>query len=161
VIEVTLSLIAVAGTLLGATLAYVFQSRLIASQRKESRRDRRREEYIDAAADLAAAVATLIPAEFARAKLRFAGVQDERREKARQKVYDERSSARSAGFRLQLVGNPALDETLVIATEELINLCRSISAGSTTPADAEKRMRSANAALDSLIRGAHQRANEM
>ncbi len=127
------SLIAVVGTLLGATLAFLFQSRISARQVDEARRDRRREDYIGAATALASAVSTLIQAEFNRAKLRFAGVEGEQREEARRDVYDKRTATRGAAFRLQLVGSPAEDHALVVAAEELVNLCRSISTDSIGP----------------------------
>lgn len=160
-IEVAPSVIAVIGTLLGATLAFVFQSRLSARQVTEGRRDRRRADYVDAAAALASAVSMLIQAEYARAKLRFQGIEGEQRERARQDVYDKRTATRSAAFRLQLVGSPVDDGPLVVAAEDLITLCRSISTYSTTPADAEVRKRAADNALAALIDDAHRRINQI
>ena len=155
------SIIAVVGTLLGATLAFLFQSRLSARQVDEARRDRRREGYIDAATALASSVSTLIQAEFNRAKLRFAGVEGEEREEARRDVYDKRSATRGAAFRLQLVGSPAEDHALVLAAEELVRLCRSISTDSIAPPDARARKRAATEALEVLIGNAHRRISEL
>jgi hypothetical protein len=155
------SLIAVVGTLLGATLAFVFQSRLSSRQVDETRRDKRRADYVDAATALASAVSALIQAEYNRAKLRFAGVEGEHRDSARRDVYDNRTVTRSAAFRLQLVGNPVEDRALVLAAEDLVKLCRSISTDSVNPADAETRKRAANEALEVLIGDAHRRVSEM
>jgi hypothetical protein len=160
-IEIAPSLVAVFGTLLGATLVYVFQSRLSARQVDEARRDQRRQDYVDAATALASAVSTLIQAEYDRVKSRFQGVEDEQRERARRDAYDKRTLTRSAAFRLQLVGSPVEDGPLVLDAEELIRLCRSISTDSTTPADAEVRKRAADDALTALIRDAHRRVNEI
>jgi hypothetical protein len=155
------SLIAVVGTLLGATLAFIFQSRLSARQAREARRDKQREDYVGAATALASAASTLIQAEYNRAKLRFTGVEGEPREGARQDVYDKRTAMRGAAFRLQLVGSPADDRPLVVEAEELIGLCRSISTDSTTHADAKARKRAANQALEVLIGNAHRRINQL
>ncbi|MBT8798735.1 hypothetical protein [Microbacterium flavum] len=155
------SLIAVVGTLLGATLAFVFQSRLSTRQATQARKDRQREDYVAAATELASAVSTLIQAEYNRAKLRFTGVEGERREEARRDVYDKRTATRGAAFRLQLVGSPAEDRSLVVATEELIMLCRAISTDTPTHADAKARKRAANAALEALIGDAHRRINRL
>ncbi|WP_396667937.1 hypothetical protein [Microbacterium sp. R86528] len=160
-IEVAPSLVAVIGTLLGATLVYVFQSRLSARQVDEARRDRRREDYVDAATALASAVSTLIQSEYDRAKSRFQGIEGEQRDRARRDVYDKRTLTRSATFRLQLVGSPIEDGHLVLDAEELIRLCRSISTDSATPADADVRKRAADDALAALIGDAHRRVNEI
>ena len=155
------SIIAVVGTLLGATLAFLFQSRLSARQVNEARRDRRREDYTNAATELSVSVSTLIQAEFDRATLRFAGVESADREQARREVYDKRSATRGAAFRLQLVGSPAEDRTVVLAAEELVRLCRSISTDSVTPTDARARKKAATEALEALIDDAHRRINEL
>lgn len=155
------SLIAVLGTLLGGVLAFLLQNSLAKRQLGESRRDNRRADYIAAATDLASAVSTLIQAEYARAKLRFDGVNDERRDRARQDVYDKRTATRTATFRLQLIGDPAKDAALVEAGEALIEQCRGISTHSTTMNDADSRTRIAKAGLEALIGDAHRRVVEI
>ncbi|GAA1694503.1 hypothetical protein GCM10009808_09490 [Microbacterium sediminicola] len=155
------SLIAVVGTLLGACLGFLFQGRLITRQMNETRLDKRREDYIDAATALASAISTLIQAEYNRAKLRIDRIEGEQRNTARQYIYDMRTAARAAAYRLQIVGSPIEDRELPATLDSLIELCRRISAHSTTIEETDKRSAAAKAALATLVSDANKRAREI
>ncbi|GAA1845750.1 hypothetical protein [Agromyces salentinus] len=155
------SVIAVLGTLSGAALAFALQSQLSKRQLAAARRDRQREEYITAAADLLTTVTALMQAEYNRAKKRIEGVAGDAREQARQDAYDRRTAARIALYRLQLVGNPAEYRSTGDEGGKLIDLCRQISAGTATVTDVESRRQAARAALDTLIGSANARVSQL
>jgi hypothetical protein len=158
--EIAASIIAVVGTLMGASLAFVFQSRLSARDAADDRQDRRRQEFVDATAELIAAISTLIQAEYDRAKRRLNEEDGERREHARQVAYDRRTDTRTALYRFRLLGDVASDSPLLATAERAIEASRAISANTPTLHDADARNHAAKHALEKLVTEAGQRIDQ-
>lgn len=155
--EIASNVVAVIGTLLGTTLAFVLQGRLAARQVEEARRDRRRDEFLTAAATLTSSIAALIQAEYDRAKRRLNGEVGAQREQARQDAYDRRTDARTAQYRLQLVGDPSRDTDLLAMAMHVIEISKEISVNTTTTAEVNSKNREAKQALARLVVIANQR----
>jgi len=146
------SIVAVAGTLLGAFLAYLAQSRVVARQISEARRDRRREDFIEAASAFADTITRLTQAEYNRSKKRLADDDTPARELARQQTYDRRSDAKFSLLRLQLFSGA--DAEVASSAEGLLELCRKISDGPDSSDELNARHNEAKQALAQFVREA-------
>ncbi len=151
------SLIAVVGTLLGASLTYLFQRKTQERSSAETRREKRCQEFTEAVAAFASTTAALRRAEFDRGKKRISGVTDPTREAARQETYRLRAEASSAYYLVRLLADPDDDGELVREAENVIQLSRLISAGPMSEAELQERSTAVAKALENFIDAANRR----
>ncbi|MFG1646238.1 hypothetical protein ACGFMK_38670 [Amycolatopsis sp. NPDC049252] len=151
------AVVAVAGTLLGSGLTYLFQRLTLRRTAAEARSEKRREEFTNAVAAYASVAATLRRAEFDRAKKRLEGVKGESREAVRQETYHLRAEAQSAYYLVRLLADPDVDGDLVRDAEEVISRSRSITADSNMMSEAVERSDEAAEALRTFIDRANRR----
>lgn len=139
--------LALLGVVVGALVGFATQR--YASH--QARRQRRREDFISAAADFATAASQLIQVEYNRAKRRLSSEDGELRARARQDAYDQRTRTSSALYRLRLVSDPESDAALIASAEDVIRICREVSAEPRSMSDLGARNRAAREALDQVI----------
>jgi len=106
------SIVAVAGTLLGSFVTYLFQRQTAQRTNSEVRSESRRKEFADAVAAFASQATTLRDAEFGRAKKRIDNPRAPRKEEALE-TYRQRTAAWSAYYTVQLYADPEEGKTLV------------------------------------------------
>jgi hypothetical protein len=111
------SIVAVAGTLLGSFVTYLFQRQTAQRTNSEVRSESRRKEFADAVAAFASQATTLRDAEFGRAKKRIDNPRAPRKEEALE-TYRQRTAAWSAYYTVQLYADPEEGKTLVDEAEK-------------------------------------------
>lgn len=151
------SMIAVVGTLLGASLTYLFQRRAQERANAETRSEKRREQFTGAVAAFASTTTTLRRAEIDRGKKRLEGVPGSAREAARQETYRLRAEASSAYYLVRLLSDPDQDVDLVREAKTVIDLSRLITARPMSEAELQERSTAATAALETFIDAANHR----
>lgn len=151
------AVVAVAGTLFGSSLTYLFQRSTLRRTAAESRSEKRREEFTNAVAAYASVAATLRRAEFDRAMKRLEGVKGDEREAVRQETYRLRAEAQSAYYLVRLLADPDIDGELVRDAEDVITRSQSITAESNMVSEARERSDEATEALRKFIDKANRR----
>lgn len=151
------AVVAVAGTLLGSGLTYLFQRLTLRRTTADARREKRREEFTNAVAAYASVAATLRRAEFDRAKKRLERVEGEEREAVRQETYRLRTETQSAYYLVRLLASPDLDGDLVREAEDVIERSRLITAGPRSLDQVRQRSDEAAEALHKFIDKANRR----
>ncbi len=119
--------VAVAGTLLGAVLTYLFQRRTLEKTQEVARREQLRQERLSAFEAFAATAMDLRRAERDRWNLRKEGREDAERREARQATYHLRTEAWAAFFRMKLISEPGTDDRLMEQAEKVIEVASSVS----------------------------------
>ncbi|UGY92034.1 hypothetical protein [Streptomyces gobiensis] len=121
------ALIAVTGTLMGSAVTYVFQRRVTERGEELARRERRRHERIDAYAAYAGAVHNYRRMEIHRWFVKNGRLESEDFDAVTREVFELRSDAMEALFRLQLLtDDPAVRERANAAMDavgELHDVC--------------------------------------
>jgi hypothetical protein len=146
---------------MGVALTSLLHARQSSRQVDEARRDRRREDFIVTAAELTSSLAALIQAEYDRAKRRLEGEVGEAREQARQRVYDRRTEARTALYRLKIVGDLVKDAPLLASADAVIKSSREVSFGTSSIAAVNDKNRLAKEALDRFASEANRRVGQL
>ena len=158
------SIVAVAGTLLGSCLTYLFQRRTTERTTLEARRERRRQEFAEAVADYASKATALRRAEFNRGKKRISHAAPEAREEARQESYRLRAETISAYYLVRLYADPDADpdadQDLVRDAEDVIELSGHISADPETENEMDELYRAATNALEKVVDAASGRLRD-
>ena len=155
------SIVAVAGTLLGSCLTYLFQRRTTERTTLEARRERRRQEFAEAVADYASKATALRRAEFNRGKKRISHAAPEAREEARQESYRLRAETISAYYLVRLYADPDADQDLVRDAEDVIELSGHISADPETENEMDGQLyRAATNALEKVVDAASGRLRD-
>ena len=154
------SIVAVAGTLLGSCLTYLFQRRTIERTTLEARRERRRQEFAEAVADYASKATALRRAEFNRGKKRISHAAPEAREEARQESYRLRAETISAYYLVRLYADADADQDLVRDAEDVIELSGHISADPETENEMDELYRAATNALEKVVDAASGRLRD-
>jgi hypothetical protein len=151
------AIVAVAGTLLGSGLTYLFQRLTLRRTAAEARSEKRREEFTNAVAAYASVAARLRRAEFDRAMKRLEGVKSEEREAVRQETYHLRAEAQSAYYLVRLLADPDIDGELVRDADDVISRSQSITAESNMLSEVRARSDEAAEALREFIDKANRR----
>ncbi|MEV0151895.1 MULTISPECIES: hypothetical protein [unclassified Nonomuraea] len=138
------SLIAVVGTLLGATATYVFQARAAKQARLEARDERLWQEQLAAYSAFAGAITSYRASQSARWYRKRDDPDGSRYISARDESLDERANAKAALFRLRLL-NP--DAELSRLASEALEVTTSIHRAADEAARAEQAERSQLALL--------------
>ena len=154
------SIVAVAGTLLGSCLTYLFQRRTTERTTLEAWRERRRQEFAEAVADYASKATALRRAEFNRGKKRISHAAPEAREEARQESYRLRAETISAYYLVRLYADPDADQDLVRDAEDVIELSGHISADPETENEMDELYRAATNALEKVVDAASGRLRD-
>lgn len=154
------SIVAVAGTLLGACLTYFLQRQIAREISLGERREQRRQDLLKAIDVYQSAVNKLRRSEHDRAKKRLTNAAPELREAARQDTYRLRSDAQSAYYRLRLRADPVADDDLLREAERIIELTRDIAAYTATETEMEERSAEARDELAAFVTAARQRFAE-
>lgn len=157
---VLISIVAVAGTLLGSYLTYRLQRRTAKQAGDDARWETRRLEVLEAVAGFASKASVQQRVEFNRAKGRISGIASAAREEARQEAYQSRAETYSAYYRLRLLVDPDLDRDLVDGAQNLIELLRQISALPESENELHKYSHAATKALDKVVECANLRLRE-
>ncbi|WP_273732879.1 hypothetical protein [Mycolicibacterium septicum] len=145
------SVVAVAGTLLGACLTYVFQLRSAERTIQSNRAEQRRKELAAAAAAYAAAASELCRAEYDRGIKRINNVQDESRGEARQLTYRLRTQTRSAYYLVRLLADPVTDHDVINAAQAVMDKAKMISVNTFNATDMQQRDADAANAIETFV----------
>ncbi|HEY3631010.1 MAG TPA: hypothetical protein VGL21_08935 [Jatrophihabitantaceae bacterium] len=148
--EAVVAVIAVAGTLLGALVTYLFQQRAADRAERFASAERRRDERRDSYAAFAGACAHYRRSEMDRWHRSAEDPESEKHSVAKEESYRLRSDATEALFRVQLVTK---DAELCRAASDALQLVGQIH-DATDAADCSERVRVARAAIDRFVHAA-------
>jgi len=142
------SIVAVAGTLLGSCLTYLFQRRAAQRASDETRSEQRRQGLAEA---------ELCRAEFDRGKRRIDNASDASREEARQVTYRLRAETLSAYYLLRLLADLDAERRIINAAEAVLKASRSISVGTTSAAETQRGSQHATESIEEFVDVANRR----
>jgi hypothetical protein len=150
------SVIAVAGTLLGACFTYFFQSQTAKQSSSQAKLARLRRELAEAITAFASSATVLRRAEYDRAKKRIKTPLADREEES-QETYRLRADAWSAYYLYILFADPQADRDLLQEAKYIIELLRQIVAAPNTAEELQERDRDATEALEKFMKAANRR----